>query len=127
MFRLARNTSQPVSPAGEAPVTSTTVGPASFHVVEDAAAGHPRLHLRGELDLAAAPVLREHVRSVAARDGSVTLDLSGVAFIDVAGLCALTTLAREAGEQGWSLDLCNPSLSVRRLVRLTSTDGLFAA
>jgi anti-anti-sigma factor len=127
MFRLARNTSQPVSSAGEGPTTSTTVGPASFRVLEDADAGHQRLHLRGELDLAAAPVLREHVRSVAARDGSVILDLSGVAFIDVAGLCALTTLAREAREQGWWLDLRNPSLSVRRLARLTSMDGLFSA
>jgi anti-sigma B factor antagonist len=125
MFRLARHTRPAVSPTVQAPPPATT-GPARFRVTEDAASRHLRLDLRGELDLAAVPVLREHVRAAAARRGHVVIDLSGVEFIDVAGLCALTALTKEAREQGWWLDLRQPSLSVRRLVRLTCAQELFA-
>jgi anti-anti-sigma factor len=124
MFRLTRHARPADAPTVQAPPPVTT-GPARFRVVEDAAIGQPRLDLRGELDLAAVPVLREHVRRAAARDVHVRVDLSGVAFIDVAGLCALSALRKEAREQGWWLELLEPSLSVRRLVRHTCTDGDF--
>ena len=125
MFRLARHTRPADTPTVQAP-PPVTAGPARFRVVEVGAASPMRLDLRGELDLAAAPMLREHVRGAGTRRGNVVVDLSGVEFIDVAGLCALTALAKEAREQGWCLELHRPSLSVRRLARLTSTQDLFA-
>jgi len=124
MFRLARHTRPADPPTVQAPPPVTT-GPARFRVVEDAATIALCLEVRGELDLAAAPVLREHVRRAVAHRGNVIIDLSGIEFIDVAGLCALTALTKEAREQGWWLELRRPSLSVRRLVRLTCTEGLF--
>jgi anti-sigma B factor antagonist len=126
MFRLARNTSHPLSPAVRALPPATALGPARFRVVEEAATGQLRLHLRGELGLAATPTLRDHVRSAAARHASVAIELSGVEFIDVAGLCALTALMREAHEQGRRLELRHPSFSVRQLVRLTGVHELLA-
>ena len=125
MFRLARRTRPADTPTVQAP-PPVTAGPARFRVVEVGAASPMRLDLRGELDLAAAPMLREHVRGAGTRRGNVVVDLSGVDFIDIAGLCALTALANEAREQGWRLELHRPSLSVRRLARLTCTQGLFA-
>ena len=100
-------------------------GTARFRVVEDAESGELMLRLRGELDLAAVPVLKAHVRRAALRDGLVVVDLSGVVFIDVAGLSAISTLTREAIHDGWTLDLRHPSLSIRQLARLTSMTHLW--
>lgn len=95
-------------------------GPARFRAVEDDEAGEVVLRLRGELDLAAVPDLKDRVRGAAAHDGVVIVDLSGVVFIDVAGLSALSALAREANQDGWTLEMRYPSLAIRQVARLTS-------
>jgi anti-anti-sigma factor len=103
-------------------VTSTTVDLPDFSVTEDAEGGRPFLRLRGELDLAAVPELRARVWNACRREGMAILDLSGVEFIDLAGLSALTALAREAREGHWLLELRRPPLVVRQLARLTGLD-----
>jgi anti-anti-sigma factor len=110
-------------PRGDSPspTASAPAGPARFRVAEDAGGADPTLRLRGELDLAAVSTLREHVQRAAARDGAAILDLSGVVFVDGAGLAALSALARESRLAGWRLDLRHPSLALRELARLTCT------
>jgi anti-anti-sigma factor len=98
---------------------ATTVGPASFSITEELERGQTFLRARGELDLAAVPELRAGVWSTARRDGMAILDLSGIVFIDVAGLSALTALTREARKGHWVLELRHAPLVVRQLARLT--------
>jgi anti-anti-sigma factor len=121
---LAQGTSH-VTPSD---ARATVVGPQSFRIVEDIEAGQRVLYLHGELDLAAAPVLRARATELAIEDGVVNIDLAGVVFVDVAGLCALNSLAREARRGRWFLDLRRAPISVRQLARLTGMQNLaFAA
>lgn len=107
---------------------AAAVGPHRFHIVEEAQEGQRVLFLRGELDVAAAPMLRARVTELAFQDGVVNLDLAGVEFVDVAGLCALNSLAREARRGRWLLDLRRAPIRVRQLARLTGMQNLaFAA
>jgi anti-sigma B factor antagonist len=99
----------------------------SFAIAEDVQEGQRVLHLRGELDLAAAPALRARVTELALQDGVVMIDLSGVEFIDVAGLCALYGLSREARRGRWYFELRHAPITVRHLARLTGMQDLALA
>jgi anti-anti-sigma factor len=107
---------------------AVAVGPQRFRIVEEPHEGQRVLFLHGELDLAAAPALRARATELALQDGVVNIDLAGVEFVDVAGLCALNSLAREAQRGRWFLDLRHAPISVRQLARLTGMQNLaFAA
>jgi anti-anti-sigma factor len=103
------------------------VGPRRFSIGEQPQEGQRVLHLRGELDLAAAPALRARVTELALQDGVVIVDLSDVEFVDVAGLCALHGLAREARRGRWHLELRHTPITVRQLARLTGMQDLAIA
>jgi anti-anti-sigma factor len=105
-------------------VTSTTIDLTGFSISEDVEGGQPCLRLCGELDLAGVPELRARAWNACRRDGMAILDLSGIVFIDVAGLSALTALAREAREGHWLLELRHAPLVVRQLARLTGLQAL---
>jgi anti-sigma B factor antagonist len=121
-----------VSSLASIPTTSphpraVSVGPQRFSIGEQPEDGQRVLHLRGELDLAAAPALRARATELALQDGVVIMDLSAVEFIDVAGLCALHALAREARRGRWLLDLRHAPLRVRQLARMTGMQDLLLA
>jgi anti-sigma B factor antagonist len=81
------------------------------------------LEAHGELDLAAAPLLREHVDRA---DGTaVVLDLSGVSFIDSAVLKELLRARAELAARDVRLVLAGVPRPVRRLLDLTRTSELF--
>ena len=83
----------------------------------------PRLALSGELDLATAPRLATAIASDERRKGSApVLDLSRLAFMDVAGMRVLLDAARRAKRAGERLTVFNPQPSVRRLLALTAVD-----
>jgi anti-anti-sigma factor len=63
----------------------------------------------GDLDMLTAPVLRREVDACLARHPSLVIDLSGLTFVDSAGLRALL-LARDAGP----VELRDPSTVVRQ-------------
>lgn len=75
--------------------------------------------LRGELDLASAPILAEVVdRSLPHADGMVVFDLASLDFVDLAGTRSLVhavTRARSTGRM--AIALC-PSRPVERVLRL---------
>jgi stage II sporulation protein AA (anti-sigma F factor antagonist) len=86
-------------------------------------AGRGRLRLVGELDFASAPQLRG---GLAALDGDVELDCSGVTFIDCAGLGVLEERQRACQAAGVRMYLVDPSPCVTTLVALVGLDGCFA-
>jgi len=98
---------------------SAAIGPRRFGIDEDARDGRRVLRLHGELDVAAAPALRARVTELALQDGVVVIDLAAIEFVDVAGLCALHALVREAQRGRWLLELRHAPISVRQLARMT--------
>jgi anti-sigma B factor antagonist len=79
--------------------------------------------LEGEIDLDAAPRLR-HVlhREIAAHSGQVVLDLTGVHFVDSAGLGVLIGGTRRCRESGGDLTLRNVRPMILRLIRHVRLD-----
>jgi anti-sigma B factor antagonist len=78
------------------------------------------LELRGEIDLAAAEDLREHVVARAAVVGPrVEVDLRAVEFIDSTGLEALLAAQEQLRPSGSTVVLTHVPASVRRTLTLT--------
>ena len=73
--------------------------------------------LGGELDMAAAAVLREAVEPSAQAGGMVSLDLAMVTFIDSMGVHAIMELSDRLGNQGCVL-LHAPQRRVNRVLEL---------
>lgn len=84
----------------------------------DLPAGWTVVRLDGDLDIVAAPALRERLISVL-RLGTrlVILDLSRVRSCDMAGLAVLIGTQRRAREQGIVMRLVAPSRPVTELLR----------
>jgi anti-anti-sigma factor len=85
------------------------------------------IRLRGALDLAAAPALRERLIGVLHSGTSpLILDLSRVLFCDVSGLAVLIGTQRRARLLGIVVRLAAPSPPVAKLLRSTGLDRSFA-
>jgi len=77
----------------------------------------------GELDLASAPALTDRIaRAADDPTREVVVDLSGVSFMDGAGLDALLTAQVQLGSR---LSLCGPSTAVLWLIELTRLRVVF--
>lgn len=86
--------------------------------------GHHTLLLQGELDMAAVPSLEAEVRDLCGEDTrGITLDLSGLRFIDSTGLAAIVLVSRLCAKHGYSFELLPGPRSVQRLFETT---GLIA-
>lgn len=81
------------------------------------------LHLRGELDLAAVPALERRLEQTWGSAEAVVLDLSELTFIDSSGIKALIGAAVYASEHGRSLEMRDPSETVRRILTVTGVLG----
>ncbi|MFG1998934.1 STAS domain-containing protein [Spirillospora sp. NPDC048911] len=82
--------------------------------------------LRGELDLATAPALREKVAAVL-RPGTrlLILDVSAVSFCDATGLTVLTRARHRASVLGVALVVAGPCSQVAKLLRATGMERDF--
>lgn len=85
--------------------------------------GFATLLVRGDLDCATAPVFRENV-ALLRRHPAVAIDLSGVPFIDSAGLGALMGGVRRIREVGGVVAVCCPRPSVARVLSMTGFDRI---
>jgi anti-sigma B factor antagonist len=81
------------------------------------------LEVDGEVDIQALPLVAERVGGDATR---VVLDLHGVTFMDAKGLATLVDIQRRARGAGGCVRLVAPSHSVRRVLKLTGCDHVFA-
>jgi len=84
---------------------------------------HTIVKLRGDLDIATAPKVRERLFA-ALRPGMrlLVLDLSQVAFCDAAGAAVLIGTQRRATELGSAIRMAAPRSSVAKVLRITGLD-----
>ena len=81
--------------------------------------------LSGELDLAAAPSVRDILnRAVGSGVGTVRVDVSAVTFLDSTGLNVLVDAWRQARGLGVSFVLTAPPANVRRVFDITNLGAL---
>ena len=95
--------------------------PEVFSVSIGRALGRVILTLHGELDTAAAPVLRSVLDDIIEQQGNldVIIDLAKLEFVDSRGLSELVAADRMAKEQGGTVTLSAPRPRVHRLFELT--------
>src|SRR6476646_7643498 len=80
----------------------------------------PVVAVGGELDVASGPCLAGWLRSLLRARGPVlALDLTGVRFIDCAGVAALLASCRAARDDGGRLFVVALSPCARRIVEIT--------
>ena len=91
---------------------------AEFRVERIARVDGVRLALSGELDLAGTDWLLRAGENVP-DGGTLTLDLSGLSFMDSSGLKVFMNLDRRSRREGWSLAIENPRDQVLRLLQLS--------
>ncbi|MET7967594.1 STAS domain-containing protein [Micromonospora sp. NPDC005305] len=81
------------------------------------------VEVRGELDMATAPQLRDGLQQlVDAGDRQVVLDMAGVGFLDSSALGALVLIFKSLREVGGRLGLASVQPAVRSVLRVTSVD-----
>lgn len=93
-------------------------------MVERAAGNRTICRPIGDLDMIGAELLRRAGAGLVATGGSVVIDLSGVTFIDSAGLCALVGLARRSSECGGKISFVGARRSVSRVLSMSGVDQL---
>jgi anti-anti-sigma factor len=81
----------------------------------------------GEIDIESGPHLRDRLCSVIWEHGpQLALDLSGVTFLDCAGVSALVAARNVAQKQGGWLRLTSVSRRARRLIELAGLQDTLA-
>jgi anti-sigma B factor antagonist len=85
----------------------------------------PIVAVSGEIDIQSGPQLRDQLLGIIQRHGTrLALDLSGVTFIDCAGISVLLATRRRAQLEGGSLRVLRASPRVRRIFALTRLDAV---
>lgn len=94
-----------------------------FSVSVDDLPDGSRIRLRGEIDASVLPRLRE--ACAGAEDGrQVDIDLSGVTFIDSAGIGCLIGSIRRIKKAHGSVALLAPTDAIKRVLHLTGVDRI---
>ena len=85
--------------------------------------GRVLLAVKGELDMASAPALRDAFAEYRSED--LTLDTAGLTFVDSTGLSVLLAANRRWKEEERSFRIANPSRPLRRLLDLAGVADAF--
>jgi anti-sigma B factor antagonist len=119
-------TGAPVGTADRRSWSTMTAASQDLTIVGVPAVRSLTLSVSGEIDLATAPQLAAAVTDALGSDTDVvSLDLTGVTFVDSTGLHVLLAAQRRADLTGRRLVLAGTSRAVDRLLTLTGTDNLF--
>jgi anti-anti-sigma factor len=98
-----------------------------FHVGVARVDGTVVIQLQGELDMCSAPALgRDLTEALDGMPHTISLDLSGLTFLDSTGIRVLVSAHRRAAAQGTGFILRSPRPSVLRVLKLTGIDQLLA-
>ena len=96
------------------------------HLLVARVVGSAAVGIVGEIDIATAGLLRDHLEAAAVQDpAGVQIDLSGVSFIDARGVSVLIHLSKDVSRAGGEVVLRDPSASVVRVLESTRTTRLF--
>jgi anti-sigma B factor antagonist len=99
---------------------------ADFELYESTEAGVPVLVVRGEVDLATAPDLREKLLSLADEGARVVVvDLSGVSFMDSSALGALVSAMTRFRANGGGLRLVVTAPHISKVLEITGLSDVF--
>ena len=91
--------------------------------IETATAGRcVVLAVRGDVDIATAPALRERLADVIGCYAGVVVDLDEVPFLDSTGLGVLVAAHNRAQSAGCALALARPQRIVKNALRLVQVD-----
>jgi anti-sigma B factor antagonist len=92
--------------------------------VESTGEGHDaRLALSGELDIATVPRLEDAVNATLTKDlQTLTIDLSGLSFVDSSGLRMFIVLDQRASAEGWTLRLIRPDEQTLTVFRVSGVE-----
>ena len=102
------------------------MGPADEFQIHDGD-GAGVISVTGELDLHTSPRLRDALLSHLANDArNLSVDLSGVTFIDSTGLSVLIAALRRARSVGGDVRLRAPSRQTYKVLELTKLTEVFA-
>ena len=85
----------------------------------------PVVAVNGEVDVYAAPALRDGLTELLHNGSSVVVDLSEVGFLDSTGLGALVAARTAAAERGAVLPLVCTHQRILKLFTITGLDGVF--
>ncbi len=85
----------------------------------------PVVGVSGEVDVYAAPALREGLTELLNSGRSVVVDLTDVGFLDSTGLGALVAARTTASENGATLPLVCTHQRILKLFTITGLDGVF--
>ena|SRR5436190_10457854 len=95
---------------------------AHFSVVVSLGVDRTRLHLSGELDLAAVPHLNDCFEKACANANSVVVfDLNELTYCDSSGIRALLQAAARCAKDGTDMQVVGVRGVVRRVIQLTHT------
>ena len=84
------------------------------------------IRVAGEVDLYSSPELRKVIlKSIPSSRAELTIDLSGVTYIDSSGVATLVEGLRSSREKGAAFVLLSPSPSVMQVLELARLDSVF--
>ena len=84
------------------------------------------LTVRGDIDLASAPDFETSLRTALDQSpSSITIDLTGLTFIDSSGLRALVSVSKEAQSRDATIALRNVPRHAQRVLDITGLSELF--
>jgi len=90
--------------------------------------GEALVLLSGELDVATAPALREHLAELASQGLiNISVDLSALRFIDSVGLSVFVVAQKHLEHMGGSFLLLRPSPRIQKLLQVTALAPLLLA
>jgi anti-anti-sigma factor len=99
--------------------------PAAIDIEEIEAGEHRTLRLAGELDMTSVATLEAAVsRACSGSTRSVTIDLSGLSFIDSTGLAVIIHTSGLCSNRGYAFKLIRGPRAVQRLFEVTGLDGV---
>jgi anti-sigma B factor antagonist len=101
-------------------------GSPPFHISVSESDNGVVLALAGELDMAAAPALREALAAVTeGLEGDLTLDVGQLTFIDSSGLTLFVQEHKNLRSRGHELIILDPTRRTSRLFQIVGLDEFF--
>lgn len=100
------------------------MGSTEFEITATPAAAGRRIAVRGDLDLATVPELRNELEAALEAGGAIVVALDECTFLDSSALKAISDASRAADEAGVELAIVRPSPQVARVLEMSGLDAV---